>query len=115
MLHDALPQPPPQPPPTIRFQHKYVADVSISGAVRDYARKAHLLPVTIHSKAQRIFDGAVHNFTRDSPSPVTFRQKTVDQVQIQAFVIRTDDELRVAVLYDLFHAGFHFAARAILP
>jgi hypothetical protein len=109
MLHDALHQPLPQPAPTIRFQHKQVADVTISRAVRDYARKAHLLPVTIHSKAKRIFDGVGHNLTRDSPSPVTFRQKTVEQVQIQMFAIRTDDELCLAVFYDLFHAGFHFA------
>src|SRR6266481_3325563 len=106
MAHDALHQPFPQAVPAIRFQHKHIADVGVGCVVRDYASKAHLLTVAIHSKAERILDGPDHNLARDSLGPIRLRQKTVDDIQIKAVSISADDEPALAVLCDLSLAGF---------
>ena len=87
--------------PAIGFQHKHIANVSISRVVRDYAGKAYLLPITIHAKAKRILDGAGHNLARDSLGPIRLRQKTVNDIQINSFFISTDNKLAFAMLCDL--------------
>lgn len=93
----------------MRFQDEHIANVSIGRIVRDHTGKPHLSPIAIHSKTKRILDGAGHDFTRNSFGPIAFCQETVDEIQIQSFVIRTDDEFAFAVFCSLWLASFHFA------
>jgi len=92
--------------PAIGFHHKHIADVSVGREVRHYTRKAYVLAIRIQAKAKRILDRAGHNLARNSLCPTTLTQETVDNIEINPFFIRADDDT-FAMLCDLFLEGFH--------
>ena len=52
---------------------------------------------------------AGHNLARDSPGPIRLCQITMDDIQINSFLVGADNELALVLLCDLFLAGFHAA------
>src|SRR5579872_5677378 len=84
MLHDALHHPLCQTMSTKRFQHKHVADVGVSGEVRNHPRKADLLTVRIHAKTQRVLDRSGYGFARNALGPITFGEKSMNHIEIEA-------------------------------
>src|ERR1700756_4953084 len=101
IFHYAFHQPFPQALAAVFVQHKYVADVGIGGVVGDHTSKTDLLSLVIKSEAQRVLNGTCNDVLGNAFSPIAFRKKGVDRIQVQPAAIGTDDELAATILLRL--------------
>ena len=103
MLHNALHQPFAQSAPTMRLEHKDVANIRVGSEIADHARKPDLgTRRIVHSKAQRVSNRALDHFPRNALGPIAIRQKAVDHVQVKPRTIGTDEEIAAP----MFNHGF---------
>ena len=81
MLLDALHHPLAQAASAMRFQHKDVAKIRDRGKVGDHPSESNLSFTIINAKAQRVLDGTLDHFSRNSVRPIAVRQKSVDHIR----------------------------------
>src|SRR5271165_16669 len=98
MPHDLFHEPLPQAATAKRLEHEYISDVSVGRVVGDHARESHLLVLCVNSEAERVLDRAGYNVPRDSLRPVALGQETMDDIQINPFMIGADGKLTFAVV-----------------
>src|SRR5271166_6285448 len=98
MPHDTFHEPLPQAATAKRLEHEYISDVSVGRVVGDHARESHLLVLCVNSEAERVLDRAGYNVPRDSLRPVALGQETMDDIQINPFMIGADGKLTFAVV-----------------
>jgi hypothetical protein len=103
VLHHALDQPLPQPPPAHLRQHVDVAEIGEGRGIGDHPRQTDLPLPLIEAAAERAAERPLQDFPRDPLGPVGGREEGVDRVEVKAGGVGRDGEA-VAVMLEA-HGG----------
>src|ERR1051326_3238860 len=107
MGHNALHQPLGKTASTPRLQNKDIGQVGKGGTVSDRACKTNLALALEDAKAERVLNGSLDGFQRDSASPIAICQEVMHRTGIKARRISAD--LKFAFRPGVVHQAFSAA------